>query len=197
MDPGAQPLLSGRRSAGTKAESCGTKLLQRAQVLKKPESVLGPVYWHSLLQTLGVVLVVALVVCDAASLRERLFGRAQDKKGGKGLTKGGGHSSSGSSSGCGSSSGSGSSSGKISGKGSAGGGSSFGSLIPLSSSSGRSGKRKNRYYKKLFPFGGYKKGKFRAPYYDKCGRGYQVWGYGGKKLNPYTKFKPLEGYYRK
>ncbi|CAG0898573.1 unnamed protein product [Cyprideis torosa] len=112
MDPGAKPPLSGRRSAGTKAESCGTTLLQRAHVLKKPESVLGPVYWHSLLQTLGVVLVVALVVCDAASLRERL-------------------------------------------------------------------------------------GKFRAPYYDKCGRGYQVWGYGGKKLNTYTKFKPLEGYYRK
>ncbi|CAG0898574.1 unnamed protein product [Cyprideis torosa] len=54
MDPGAQPLLSGRRSAGTKAESCGTKLLQRAQVLKKPESVLGPVYELCSLQELYI-----------------------------------------------------------------------------------------------------------------------------------------------
>ena len=38
--------------------------------------------------------------------------------------------------------------------------------------------------------------KQRYPFYDVHGRGQLLYGYGGPRLYPYTKFKQIEGYYK-
>eukprot|EP00092_Neocalanus_flemingeri_P015425 GFUD01016693.1.p1 GENE.GFUD01016693.1~~GFUD01016693.1.p1 ORF type:complete len:110 (-),score=32.36 GFUD01016693.1:135-464(-) len=39
------------------------------------------------------------------------------------------------------------------------------------------------------------KPKYRYPYYDQKGKGFLLYGYGGRKLYEYSEFDILEGYY--
>lgn len=47
----------------------------------------------------------------------------------------------------------------------------------------------------ILPNSYYSRPKFRYPYYDVSGKGYLLYGYGGKELYEYSVFKPLEGYF--
>jgi len=47
----------------------------------------------------------------------------------------------------------------------------------------------------ILPNSYYSRPKYRYPYYDKSGKGYLLYGYGGKDLYEYSIFKPLEGYF--
>jgi len=46
----------------------------------------------------------------------------------------------------------------------------------------------------ILPNSYYSRPKYRFPYYDH-GKGYLMYGYGGKELYEYSVFKPLEGYF--
>jgi len=48
----------------------------------------------------------------------------------------------------------------------------------------------------LLPNTYYSRPNYRYPYYDNTGKGYLLYGYGGKKLYEYSVFKPLEGYFK-
>lgn len=47
----------------------------------------------------------------------------------------------------------------------------------------------------ILPNSYYSRPKFRYPYYDTSGKGYLLYGYGGRDLYEYSVFKPLEGYF--
>jgi len=47
----------------------------------------------------------------------------------------------------------------------------------------------------ILPNSYYSRPKYRFPYYDNNGKGYLMYGYGGKELYEYSVFKPLEGYF--
>jgi len=47
----------------------------------------------------------------------------------------------------------------------------------------------------ILPNSYYSRPKYRFPYYDHNGKGYLMYGYGGKELYEYSVFKPLEGYF--
>jgi len=53
----------------------------------------------------------------------------------------------------------------------------------------------SRFIGGILPNTYYSRPKFRYPYYDKSGKGYQLYGYGGRELYEYSVFKPLEGYF--
>ncbi|XP_023339358.1 uncharacterized protein LOC111709707 isoform X2 [Eurytemora carolleeae] len=47
----------------------------------------------------------------------------------------------------------------------------------------------------ILPNSYYSRPQFRYPYYDTSGKGYLLYGYGGRDLYEYSVFKPLEGYF--